>query len=56
MLTDDDLNALLARLFALHGREEQLAVLRAWTSDLYRVWSAEWGQGERERLGKLGGG
>lgn len=56
MLTDDELNAILTRLLSLDEREQQVALLRGWTRDLYLKWSAQWGQGERERLGMLGGG
>lgn len=56
MITDEELDALLTRLAEQGDREGQLALLRAWTRELYLTWSAQWGQGERERLGMLGGG
>lgn len=56
MLTDDELDAILTRLLAADRRDDQMALLRAWTRELYLTWSAQWGQSERERLGMLGGG
>jgi hypothetical protein len=56
LVSDEALNALLDELAAISRRDGQLAILRTWIARMMRAWDAERTDGQRETLGKLGGG